>query len=36
MKTAWKVEAERQIWRMKLTSVVTGTETTEPASDIDT
>ena len=33
---AWRFEAERQIWRMKLTDVVTGSETDEPATGIDT
>ena len=33
---AWRVEAERQIWRMKLTSVVTGSEIKEPTTSVDT
>ena len=32
---AWRIEAERQIWRMKLTDAVTGSETDEPATGID-
>ena len=31
----WEVEAERQIWRMKLPSVVTGSEMSEPGSSTD-